>query len=198
MVGWRGAQMRSILRGIARPDRQHFFEQLATRIFAGAMDVAGTIENESEPDRPLVLHFACRAPRFVSFAGSAADLDQLVPALGLRKMYVGLSGRTFPLYLDTPFFERATFRLHLAPGLRLSRLAPDFTTQNDFGSYSVVFRELASGDIEIRRAFDIPVQVVPPTRFAAFAHFAERIDDAERQRLLLERNVLNASAVRGR
>lgn len=196
MVGWRGAQMRSILRGIARPDRQHFFEQLATRIFAGAVDVSGTIENESDPDRPLLLRFTCRAPRFISFAGSTADLDQIVPALGLRKMYVGLSGRTFPLYLDTPFFERATFRLHLAPGLRLIRLAPDFAVQNEFGSYSVAFRELANGDIEIRRAFDIPVQVVPAARFAAFAHLAERIDDAERQRLLLARDVLSAS--RGR
>jgi hypothetical protein len=187
MGAWRGAQMRSVLRGIEPGGRKHFFEQLAMRIFAGASDAEGEVLHEDDPDQPLEIRLSCRASRFLNLAAGSADLDQLVPALGLRKMYVNLVPRKFPLFVDTPLVESATFRVRLPEGVQISHLAPSQQVESEFGNYAVQFRQLAPGQFEVRREFRIPVQVVRPEQYEAFTRFAWRIDHAERQRLSVER-----------
>jgi hypothetical protein len=183
----RSAQMRSILSSIEPDRRKHFFEQLAMRIFPGAADATGEVRNETDPDRTLEIVLNCHAPHFVNFQGPTADLDQLVPALGLRKMYVRVGSRRTPLYIDTPLFETAVFHVTLPETMGFAVLAGNMTESNEFGSYAVAFRQQAANKAEIRREFRIPVQVVEPDRFEGFSRFAARIDDAERQRLLVER-----------
>ncbi len=187
MGATRAAQMRSILSGIAPGQRQHFFERLALRLFPGVSEANGEVRNEYDVDHPLEVLLSCRAPHFVELSLDSADIDQLVPALGLRKMY-GSGSRRFPLYVDAPLFEAATFRLHLPPGVSVLRRPADLRLRNEFGDYSVAFRPIGRRDLEIQRAFRIPVQVVPPERFPAFSQFSLRIDDAERQRLTLHRD----------
>lgn len=187
----RSAQMRAILGGIEPDGRKHFFEQLAMRIFPGAADATGEVRNENDPDQTLEILLNCRAPHFVNFQGQSADLDQLVPALGLRKMYVPGGPRRAPLYIDTPLFETAVFRVTLPDGVRFAALPGDMTESNEFGSYAVTFRQPSSTNAEVRREFRIPVQVVQPGRFEAFSRFAGRIDEAERQRLLVERKAVS-------
>jgi hypothetical protein len=184
---WRGAQMRSILGGIEPAQRGQFYQQLAARIFPGAEDVSGTARNERDPDHPLELAIRCRVPRFVNFARGAVEIDQLAPALGLKKMYGGGGARRFPLYLDTPLIEITTFRLHLPPGVEVTHTAGDLDLASEFGRYQASFRQIEPGLLEIRRAFQIPVQIVPPDRYAEFAKFTGQIDELERQRLTLER-----------
>ncbi|HYG97882.1 MAG TPA: DUF3857 domain-containing protein [Terriglobales bacterium] len=189
----RSAQMRSILAGIEPNGRKHFFEQLAMRIFPGAADAQGEVRNETDSDHPLEIVLTCRAPHFANFSAQTADLDQLVPALGLRKMYVQGGSRRSPLYVDTPLIETATFRVTLPPSMRFAALAGNVTESNDFGSYSVTFRERTENSVEIRREFTIPVQVIQPGRFELFSRFARLIDDAERQRLLVGRRQVTAA-----
>ncbi len=65
-------------------------------------------------------------------------------------------------------------------------MPPDFNARNEFGEYSVRFR--ASGQqIDVQREFRIPIQVVAPEKYEAFAAFARQIDDAERRRISLTR-----------
>jgi tetratricopeptide (TPR) repeat protein len=184
---WRGAQMRSILAGIAPARRPRFYHQLAMRIFAGADEVTGSTRNERDPDRPLELVLHCRAPRYVNLASGTADMDQLVPTLGLRKMYSSPS-RKFPLYIDTPLVESASFRLHLPPGVSVLRGTPAMNVSGAFGSYSLSVRQPSPAELDIQRSFRIPVQVIPPERFPEFSTFAAKIDEAERQRITLERD----------
>ena len=125
----------------------------------------------------------CRAPQFVNLSGQTADLDQFVPTLGLKKMYATGSERKFPLFVDTPLFETATFRVHLPEGTRMMHLAADAQLRSEFGRYSVSFRQVQPGVVEIRRDFRIPVQVVPEQKIGAFRSFAAQIDNAERQRM---------------
>ncbi|MFB3915872.1 MAG: DUF3857 domain-containing protein [Terriglobales bacterium] len=181
----RGAQMRWILSGIDPGERKHFFEQLAMRIFPGASEATGAVRNELNPDQSLEILLNCRAPHFANFAAGIADMDQLVPALGLRKMYLGADPRRFPLYVDTPLVEKASFRVRLPEGIGVKYKAADVRLRSEFGSYSVEFRQAAPNEIEIRRTFEIPVQMVPPERFSGFSRFARQIDEAERQRLVI-------------
>jgi hypothetical protein len=182
----RSAQIRGTLNGIEPGERQHFLEQVARRIFPGTMSAEGEIRNENDPERAVELQFSCRAPRLLSFNGHTAELDQLAPALGLRQMY-GLGPRQFPLYIDAPLIETATFRVHLPAGLRVVQRAADLRLHNELGEYSVEFRYPTESEIDIRRAFRIPVEVVAPDRFEEFASFARQIDAAEQQRITLAR-----------
>jgi hypothetical protein len=184
---WRAAQMRSILAGIEPAQRPRFYHQLAVRIFAGAEDVTGSTRNERDPDRPLELVLHCRAPRYVNLAEGAADIDQLVPTLGLRKMYSSPS-RKLPLFIDTPLVESASFHLHLPPGVSVAHGAAGTNLSGVFGSYALSVRQPSPSVLDIQRSFRIPVQVIAPERFPEFSTFAARIDEAERQRITLEKD----------
>jgi tetratricopeptide (TPR) repeat protein len=191
---WRGAQMRAILARIEKKQRGHFYQQLVARIFPGAENVTGEVKNEESPEKSLELVLHCSSPKFVNLARGTAELEQLVPTLGLKKMYAGNGARQSALYVDTPLFETATFHIHLPEGVTVARPAKDVAVENEFGKYSVTFREPEAGVLEVRRAFDIPVQVVPANKFAAFAHFAAQIDEAERQKIGLKTERMMASA----
>lgn len=183
----RSTQLRAILNGIEPRGRGHFFEQLALRIFPGISEASGEVHNEGDSDQPLELVLACRAPHFLNFVGDVADMDQLVPALGLRKMYGTGGVRQQPLLLDVPLIETTKFRVRLAPGLRLVSLAADLKLENQFGGYSVTLRRTAPDTVEITRSFQLPVQVVAPEDYEQFSRFARQIDDAERQRLTVQK-----------
>ncbi|MFB3813780.1 MAG: DUF3857 domain-containing protein [Terriglobales bacterium] len=180
----RSAEMRNILRGIAPGERGRFFEQLAMRIFPGASEASGEVRNENDWQHPLELRLACQAPRFVAFSGTSIEMEQLAPALGLRKMY-GLGPRRFPLYIQTPLIETTIFRVRIPAGYRLSGQPPALEANSQFGAYTVRGTVTGENEFEIRRAFRIPVQIIPPDRFDEFARFARQIDEAERQRITL-------------
>jgi hypothetical protein len=181
----RATQMRSVLAGVEPSQRPHFFEQLAARIFPGASSTRGEVLHEYDTDQPLEIDFSTESPAFLNLQGRTVDLEQLVPALGLRKMYAVDAPRLLPLYIDTPLIERATFRVQLPPDLAVYASANDLNVSNEFGDYAVTFRTLSPGVLEITRTFRVPAQVVPPDHFGAFAGFARQIDDAERQRITL-------------
>ena len=180
----RSAQMRAVLRGVEPEERRHFLEQVAMRIFPGAVGAEGGIRNENDPEQALELQFRCRAPRFLAVHGHSTALDQLAPILGLRKMYA-VEARRLPLYIDMPLIETADFRVHLPAGFAVTALPVDLRTETEFGSYSLEFHQPSRSEIDIRRAFRIPVQLVAPDRFPEFSRFERQIDDAERQQISL-------------
>ena len=199
---WRGSQMRTILSGIEPAGRPAFFQQLASRLFAGVSEASGEVRFEHQPDRPLEIQMHCRAPQFVKLSASApsgpmtAELDQLAPTLGLKKMYGPMGARRFPVFVDTPLVETATFFVHLPVGVEVLRLAQDTELRSEFGDYSLTFRRLGASEVEIRREFRIPVQVVAEDKIDEFRDFAGRIDNAERQRMTIaaESPALSAAA----
>ena len=181
----RAQEIRSLLRSAAPRERQAFFEQLAMRIFPGAAAVTGSAAHEDDPEQPLEILLHCTVPQFISRQGTTADIDQLVPALGLRALYARAPVRKFPLYIDSLFFESATFHLHLPAGIEVRSVPADFTEKSEFGEYSARFAR-SGQQIDIHREFRIPAQVVSPEKYAAFARFARQIDEAERQRISLQ------------
>jgi tetratricopeptide (TPR) repeat protein len=192
----RSAQLRAILAGVESGNRKHFFEQLAARIFPGATDATGEVHNEFDPGHALEVVVRCRAPHFADFRGQPADLDQLVPALGLRKMYASAGPRRTPLFVDTPLIETTTFNIRLPENMRFEAIPANMAEQNEFGSYSVTFTRESENAVSVRRDFRVPVQLIRPEEFGAFSRFARRIDDAERQRFTVEQLGVSASAVR--
>jgi tetratricopeptide (TPR) repeat protein len=182
----RAQQVRATLQAANSTERQAFFEQLAMRIFPGATGVSGSAAHEDDPEQPLELAVDCTVPQLVDLQNHNLDLDQLVPALGLRALYARNGARKFPLYIDSVFFESTAFHLRLPPQFKVRALPADFSARNEFGEYSVRFK--ANGQqIDVQREFRIPVQVVAPEKYEAFAAFARQIDDAERRRISLTR-----------
>ena len=115
------------------------------------------------------------------------DIDQLVPALGLKRMYATQAARKFALAIELPLIESATFRLHLPAGVVVAHLAGNLRFDSSFGGYALEFRQPDARTLEVRRSFRIPVQTVAPAAYTEFARFAGQIEDAERQRLTLAR-----------
>jgi tetratricopeptide (TPR) repeat protein len=189
----RNTQMRGILSGIPASERRQFFERLALRLFPGTTEADGFVRNEEDTEHPLELIFTCRAPHFLSFAAGTAEMEQLAPALGLRKMY-GLGPRRLPLYVDTPLIETTVFHVHLPAEFKVTLPSSGVHLNTEFGSYTLEMRQASTGEVEVRRAFQVPVQIIPPERFEAFARFARQIDDAERQRIALARPASTTSA----
>ncbi|HLY92425.1 MAG TPA: hypothetical protein VKQ89_04120 [Candidatus Angelobacter sp.] len=181
----RAQEIRSLLRSAAARERQAFFEQLAMRIFAGASAVTGSAAHEDDPEQPLQLLLHCTVPQFVNRQKGTAEIDQLVPALGLRSLYARVPSRKFPLFIDSLFFESAEFHLHLPAEIQVRSAPADFLEKSEFGEYSVRFVQSAQ-EMEIRREFRIPAQVVPPEKYPTFARFARHIDEAEHQRISLQ------------
>ena len=138
------------------------------------------------PEKPLELTLRCRLPQIVNPNGPW-ELDQLVPALGLRDLYARSATRNLPLYIDSPLVESSSFRVYLPSNLQSRSLPSDFTAHNQFGDYSAQFMS-AGQKITIRRQFRIPVQIVSQQDYAAFAAFAREIDDAERARIMLQQS----------
>jgi hypothetical protein len=60
----------------------------------------------------------------------------------------------------------------------LRSLPLDFDSTTEFGRYSVRF-SAGNQEITIQKKFNIPVQIVLPTRYRAFLDFARQIDAAE-------------------
>jgi Domain of Unknown Function with PDB structure (DUF3857) len=181
----RAQEIRAMLRSAGDHERQAFFEQLAMRIFPGATGVAGSAAHENDPEQPLKLSFHCTAPQFINRQNGTVEMDQLAPALGLAALYTKTPQRKFPLSIDSLFFENTVFHLHLPAGIEVRSLPADFAGKSEFGEYTLRFVRLP-GQVDIHRAFRIPVQVVPPEKYAAFVNFAGQIDEAERQRISLD------------
>jgi hypothetical protein len=99
----------------------------------------------------------------------------------------GLGTRRFPLYIDMPLVETTVFHVHLPRGVEAPDPLPELHVENEFGAYTLQVRRVNTGQIDVRRAFRIPVQVIAPERFEAFAQFERQIDEAERRRITLVR-----------
>ena len=147
--------------------------------------MTGSAAHEDDPEQPLEILLHCTVPQFISRQSGTFDIDQLVPALGLRALYAKTPMRKFPLYIESLFFESTAFHLHLPAGVQVHSMPSDFTEKSEFGEYAVRFAH-SERQIDIQRDFRIPAQVVAPEKYAAFAQFARQIDEAERQRISLQ------------
>ena len=147
--------------------------------------MSGSSVHADDPEHPLELTLHCTVSQLLNVSqNGSVDLDQLVPALGLRALYAKSVTRKFPLYIDSVLFESTTFHLRLPSELQVLALPSEFTARNEFGEYSVRFSSTPQ-QINIQREFKIPVQVIPPEKYEVFASFARQIDDAERRRISL-------------
>jgi hypothetical protein len=148
--------------------------------------VLGKVINQADLDHGLELAFRCRVPGFATFRDGVAEIEPLVPALGLRKMYAALASRRQTLALEAEFFESATFRIHLPENVQVSGAMPALQAGSEFGNYSLIVRKQA-GLVEARRAFHIPAQLISPDRYPEFVRFTAQIDEVERERITLRR-----------
>jgi len=191
----RGAQMREALRSLSAKERQSYFEQVAGRILPNAGGVSGAVIHEQDSETPLELEIKTAPSPLAHWKGADLELGQLIPALGLSRLYATLPERSGNLLLETPLIEESQFRIHLPPGTEASRLPGPTDLTSSFGEYHTDYK-VEEDVLTMVRSFRIPVQEITPGDYPAFSEFALRIDSAEREQLQLHRGVLahNGSA----
>jgi tetratricopeptide (TPR) repeat protein len=189
----RGAQMRDALRQLADKDRQNYFEQIAARILPGAGDVAASIQHEDHDAEALELKLEITAPGRTNSNDSQLEMGQLIPELGLSRLYASLPSRQEDLLIDTPLVEHSEFTLHLPPGTQVSHLPAPVELANQFGNYRAGF-SVTNNTLSIVRDFSVPVQIIPSSDYPSFQSFAFAVDNFERQSITLRRGSMAKSA----
>lgn len=185
----RGAQMRDALRRLSYKERQNYFEQIATRILPGARQVVAKVEHEDLTMQPLELTLELTAKGSSNWNDSQLTMGQLIPELGLNRIYASLPSREEDLLIGTPLIEHSEFVLHLPPGTEVTHLPGELELRNQFGNYRANF-SVADNTLSIVRDFSVPVQIVPASQYAKFQSFAFAIDNFERQSIALQRDSL--------
>jgi len=183
---FRGAQMRDTLHDLSAKDRQSYFEEIGSRIFPRASKISVSIFHEDEPEKPLEVEFTVATSGASRWNGSSLDLGQLIPALGLSRLYATLPVRNQDLWLETPLIEESEFTVHLPAGVEVWHMPEPFTVKSSFGEYRTDFR-LENGALKIVRSFRIPMQQIAAAQYPEFSKFALQIDSAEREQLQLRR-----------
>jgi tetratricopeptide (TPR) repeat protein len=183
---FRGAQMRDTLHELSSKDRQSYFEEIGSRIFAHASKISASIFHEDDPEKPLEIELTVASSASSRWSGSSLDLGQLIPALGLSRLYASLPVRNQDLWLETPLIEESEFTVQLPAGVEVWRMPEPFTAKSSFGEYRTDFR-LEDGALKIIRSFRIPMQQIPAAQYPEFSRFALQIDGAEREQLQLRR-----------
>lgn len=186
MGSFRGAQMRDTLHELSSKDRQRYFEEIGSRIFPHASKISASTFHEDDPEKPLEVELTLTSSASSRWNGSSLDLGQLIPALGLSRLYATLPARNQDLWLETPLIEESEFTVHLPAGVEVWRMPEPFTVKSSFGEYRTDFR-LEDGALKIVRSFRIPMQQIPADQYPEFSKFALQIDGAEREQLQLRR-----------
>ena len=185
----RGAQMRAALSQLSASDRQAYFEEIADRILANAAEVAASLIHEQDVNQPLELILKVSTPKVAHWNGSDLDLGELIPALGLARMYATLPARETDLLVEAPLIESSEFVVHLPAGIEVSRLPQSAEIKSGFGEYHTEF-QAQTKTLTIQRSFRIPAQEVSSSDYPAFSSFAFAIDAAERQSIQLRRTAV--------
>jgi len=186
---FRSAQMRQMLRTISAMDREGLFEQIADRILPTANEVSATVSHEDDPEQALELELNLRAPKFARWNGSELQFEQMVPALGLSRVYATLPERQQPILLDTPLVETSEFLINLPTGLEAVHVPSAVDLKSEFGEYHSELKSEGTV-LKLTRSFRIPAQVIAPASYHDFSDFALQVDGAERQLIQLRRTVL--------
>lgn len=176
----RGAQMRENLRRLSRKERQAYLEEIAGRILPNARNISGMVLHEREPESPLELELKIGSSSPSQWSGSNLELGQIVPALGLGRLYATLPQRRRDLLLETPLIEDSEFQVHLPSGMEGAHLPKSVNLKSRFGEYSTRFK-IEDRTLRISRSFRIPAQQIAPVDYLAFSQFALQIDSAERE-----------------
>lgn len=192
---FRGAQLRETLRQVSGKDRQNYFEQIAERILPGVREVSGRVVHEDDLAKPLQLDLDIKALRIANGNASQFEMGQLLPAVGLSRLYASLPARRQDLLIETPLVEDAQFAIHFPAGAQVGLAPGTIKLKNQFGSYRASF--LATNQsLTILREFSIPAQIIPSSEYSRFQNFAIEIDNFERQSITLKREAMAESAAR--
>lgn len=183
---FRGAQMRDALHELSSKDRQSYFEQIGSRIFPHASKISASVFHEDDSEKPLEVELTVASLPGSRWNGSSLDLGQLIPALGLSRLYATLPVRNQDLWLETPLIEESEFTVRLPAGVEVWHMPEPLTAKSSFGEYRTDFR-LEDGALKIVRSFRIPMQQIAAAQYPQFSKFALQIDAAEREQLQLRR-----------
>jgi uncharacterized protein DUF3858 len=176
----RGAQMRENLRQLSGKERQAYLEEIAGRILPNARNISGVLLHERDPESPLELELKIGTSTPSQWSGSNLELGQIIPALGLGRLYATLPQRQQDLLLETPLIEDAEFVVHLPSGMEGGHLPKSVSLKSRFGEYSTRFK-IEDRALKISRSFRIPAQQIAPAEYPSFSRFALQIDSAEHE-----------------
>jgi hypothetical protein len=177
--------VREALREIPKTNWTKYFERIASQILPEVLSVKAAVKHDEQLGQPVELDLEVTTRSLANWNASRFDVGQLIPPLGLSRMYATLASRREDLLIDAPLVEHSEFRLHLPSGMRVAQLPESLQAKNRFGEYRASF-SVDNQTLKIVHDFKIPPQVISSSEYSSFQNFAIQIDNFERQSVTLE------------
>ncbi len=173
------------------PRRRIFLETIYNPVFPGLVVDSLEFQDLESARLPFRAEFSLRIRSFLSPQGERFSCPLGLVPLKLQRALVSEAKRKLPIHLEEPYGSRSRSAVKLPEGTRCARLPEGLTLQSGFGTYSLAFArgaDPAGGEtIEATRSYLIPPQDVPPEDYPRFIEFCRAIDQAEGQRIVVER-----------
>jgi len=182
-LGFEAAGLKDALERYDETQRKQAVESMLGRGLRGIELESLAAEGESEVGGPTTLVYGLRV-HLARRDGAQLFLPASLLPQRLSRRWVQKAERALPLLIDSPEKQTTRAEIALPKDFHLRSPPAKVALSTPYGEFSWTAREVR-GRLVIEESFAVPQQRVPPSRYAEFADFARRVDEAESQELVL-------------
>ncbi len=177
-----GAALRNSMVTAQAYEITHFIETMANASFRAAALTDHKVVNLSDSEKPLLVEYGFRAPKFARVVGKEMVLDQWLPLLRFGARFASLEARKSPLQISGDSSLRFQAVLKLPSGAKAGTIPSPVGLESDFGFYHLRVAEL-DGAIRVEADSHLKAQRILPQDYPRFVDFCRAVDAAERKEL---------------
>ncbi len=178
------AQYRKLLASLSPGQQKQILQAGLGNYFSGALLLEHEITGLSDPDRPLVLEYRLKVPRFARRRGNALVIQEGFYPYRLSASLIAKPERKLPLLLGDETSTDSHISLTLPEGSR-ARLPEPVYLQAPLSIFSLSVSQ--KGDrLILEKALRVKAGRVQPADYPAFRDFCQRVDRRDTEEIVIE------------
>jgi len=182
--GFEAASLKDVLERYDETQRKQAVESMLGRGLRGVELDSLAAEGENEVGGSATLVYALRV-QLARRDGAQLFVPASLLPQRLSRRWVEKAERSLPLLIDSSDRQSTRVEIGLPAGKHLRNPPSPVDLRTPFGEFRWSAREEAGQRMVIEESFTMPQQRIAPARYAEFADFARRVDEAQGQELLL-------------
>jgi len=184
-------------------ERRSYFDSVISNVVSGASLQSFSIENEEEPDRPLIFEIDFVRDDFArpvdaggsdgaSGGASALRIQTSLFGTPLASWYGSLASRQRPLMIGRQRNDRQTLTVSLPEGYsaEVGSRSGDWSYDSGFGEFERSV-SAGAGTIEMSNRLYLPIQRVSTERYGSFRKWATNVEKSARLLISVNESVTN-------
>jgi len=131
------------------------------------------IDNASDPEKPLVVNFAMRIPKYVSKTGTRLLFQPMVFSKGRKSLFTA-SDRQQDVYFNYPWSEKDHIVLTIPDGYSIEEIPQTITLESKVAKYSQTFK-IEGNKLITDRELTINLVLVPVKLYDTLKSFFDTV-----------------------